>query len=626
MEKTFSRNLVPHEHQLKEAVRLSTEELHDMFIVAKHKKIFPCQRSFLALFSPLAARILSEVPCCIAPTLFLTDYHEVNIRTLLQLLKSGQTVLSQNINADMKVVTEVAQLLEISLTDINIGPYLDNPLSGTFQIEKETNNCGVKTEIKKEVEELKEAQEHEKCDEPDECDYIEEDENENNSSCGTIKIEEAGRVHSKVSVGIETNDDMIELETNVVTTEETAFILQKEVSEKTGGIVANVQEINDEDMIIEVETNVATIEKTASISQKEVSEKTGVIVTTVQETNDGDMIIDLVTNVVTTEKNANCLQKKVSEKTGETVTIVQEKETKSSQNYDGLGSISSVTSIAHKSVSYHSREGTFISPSQHCKLNNLHVYDTCIKSDSKENRDHKRIPVKIKIKERVASHSFDSARDTRTEKEEFRGGFDTEAATKISNSGMTGKEMPGSIFVNHEDCHFWDKEDGATDLATSALKDEDGLKEHMQIHSREKRYLCLSCPKMFKKISNLKSHALIHTGEKPFPCEFCAKKFTQSGQLKIHTRIHNGEKPFKCGDCLKTFKSSAELKTHATSHTGEKPFKCGVCPKQFMRSNLLKEHTRIHTGEKPLQCMGCNKRFAYESSLRYHKKICSVKL
>jgi transcription initiation factor TFIIB len=150
---------------------------------------------------------------------------------------------------------------------------------------------------------------------------------------------------------------------------------------------------------------------------------------------------------------------------------------------------------------------------------------------------------------------------------------------------------------------------------------EHSEEEHHLIHSEDRTFECLQCPKYFNTKYNLKQHLLIHTGEKPFKCLQCPKSFTESSNLKQHLLIHTGEKTFKYLQCPKAYNLAVSLKIHLLTHTGEKPFKCLQCSKSFSLSGNLKQHLLIHTGEKPFKCLQCLKCFNTSSTLKTHLPI-----
>lgn len=101
--------------------------------------------------------------------------------------------------------------------------------------------------------------------------------------------------------------------------------------------------------------------------------------------------------------------------------------------------------------------------------------------------------------------------------------------------------------------------------------DEQDLRSHTVIHTRDKRHQCLQCGRTFPYRCLLTRHQLEHTGEKPFPCGLCGKRFASRVSKAIHTRVHAGERPHRCTLCNKTFKKKALLKAHMLKHRGEKP-------------------------------------------------------
>uniref|UniRef100_A0AAZ3QMZ4 C2H2-type domain-containing protein n=1 Tax=Oncorhynchus tshawytscha TaxID=74940 RepID=A0AAZ3QMZ4_ONCTS len=115
--------------------------------------------------------------------------------------------------------------------------------------------------------------------------------------------------------------------------------------------------------------------------------------------------------------------------------------------------------------------------------------------------------------------------------------------------------------------------------------------------SKEKRFPCLFCGKVFRFSKQVESHQRMHTGEKPFGCHLCRASFSHLSSLKRHQRVHTGEKLFSCLLCRASFSHSSSLKRHQRVHTGEKPYTCSQCEKRFSHQHHLKMHLKVHTGE-----------------------------
>ncbi|XP_075210552.1 uncharacterized protein LOC142317898 [Lycorma delicatula] len=146
------------------------------------------------------------------------------------------------------------------------------------------------------------------------------------------------------------------------------------------------------------------------------------------------------------------------------------------------------------------------------------------------------------------------------------------------------------------------------------------LKIHLNIHTEEKNYICNFCQKSFNRKESLKIHLNIHTKEKNYICNFCQKSFNRKSHLKIHLNIHTKEKNYICNFCQKSFNRKESLKIHLNIHTKEKNYICNFCQKSFYRKDSLKNHLDIHTKEKNI-CNFCQKSFNCKSSLKYHLNI-----
>ncbi|XP_055549093.1 zinc finger protein 431-like [Wyeomyia smithii] len=176
------------------------------------------------------------------------------------------------------------------------------------------------------------------------------------------------------------------------------------------------------------------------------------------------------------------------------------------------------------------------------------------------------------------------------------------------------------------------------------------MRDHMRLHSDQKKFKCPHCDRSFTQSNNLIYHVRKHTGEKPFPCdkceksfickshllshqrshvndqpfvcEFCSKRFNQACNLTKHLRVHSGEKPYKCKFCNKAFMNLSNMKTHEMRHRGERNFTCDVCSKSFYDSHHLERHIATHSTEKQFKCALCPKAYRTANALKTHANNC----
>ena len=112
---------------------------------------------------------------------------------------------------------------------------------------------------------------------------------------------------------------------------------------------------------------------------------------------------------------------------------------------------------------------------------------------------------------------------------------------------------------------------------------------------------CEDCHKSLKTRAILKQHLDIHSADKKYTCIQCDKKFRQKNQLTFHELRHQGTKPWKCSECTKEFFHKSDLTKHKRTHTGEKPYECNLCPKKFTQKISLRKHMeRLHVVVEPL--------------------------
>ncbi|XP_028164132.1 zinc finger protein 260-like isoform X2 [Ostrinia furnacalis] len=112
--------------------------------------------------------------------------------------------------------------------------------------------------------------------------------------------------------------------------------------------------------------------------------------------------------------------------------------------------------------------------------------------------------------------------------------------------------------------------------------------------------MCEQCGRIFQSMALLKDHMWVHTGEKRFKCDRCEKSFTQKTNLVFHMRVHGASRPtYECPLCGKHFAFYNNRRRHMFIHTGLKPFKCETCGKCFTTAGEQRAHVEHVHLKKP---------------------------
>jgi len=186
------------------------------------------------------------------------------------------------------------------------------------------------------------------------------------------------------------------------------------------------------------------------------------------------------------------------------------------------------------------------------------------------------------------------------------------------------------------------------------------LKTHQKlIHNSKKPHSCNECSKSFKMLSNLKQHMNLHTKNKIFICTICSRTFSRSTTLKLHGKKHIGEsilptnepmqigensvppmEPSQIGEISLLPKKPSNIGENSVpfkepSHIGEKSvpttkqrkkqerknmaFPCDECNRGFSAEFNLRYHKRMHSGKQLYTCKQCYKSYPNNTRLRAHK-------
>lgn len=156
-------------------------------------------------------------------------------------------------------------------------------------------------------------------------------------------------------------------------------------------------------------------------------------------------------------------------------------------------------------------------------------------------------------------------------------------------------------------------------VCRESLETAEDLKEH---YNRHKNHICEHCGAAFVKNSYLRDHLLVHTSEKRYPCDICGKKFKYRNGLSVHRNIHVNFRGFMCDTCGQGFNAKSTLKTHIKlKHTNERNFPCPECDLTFkVKSWLDKHYTRKHTFNrtKDFVCNICGVAYLNKTTLTRH--------
>jgi KRAB domain-containing zinc finger protein len=183
---------------------------------------------------------------------------------------------------------------------------------------------------------------------------------------------------------------------------------------------------------------------------------------------------------------------------------------------------------------------------------------------------------------------------------------------------VTGRHL--SKIRQHMSIHTGEKRIGCFHCGT-LLDRHRSLNDHLNRQEQDVKKLifkCVTCKKDFLSNNLLKEHEKNHKFE--FECVTCTKKFTSAINLSKHTlALHfDGIKVLECKKCDYRTSLQSSLKQHAQKHAVDRQtFDCSQCSKTFQFKNTLKSHEKTHEGRR-FCCHLCVKDYLHQSSLQQH--------
>jgi uncharacterized Zn-finger protein len=125
------------------------------------------------------------------------------------------------------------------------------------------------------------------------------------------------------------------------------------------------------------------------------------------------------------------------------------------------------------------------------------------------------------------------------------------------------------------------------------------LNRHVQTHTNDIKYKCVSCNQYFLTEEKREAHMSKNHYDQDTLCDICGSLFGRKNDLKVHLKKHtedpsNNMCPFE--GCRRSFSRYAQYQDHLNAHTGVKPYKCSNCVATFSCRYRKRRHEtyRIH--------------------------------
>uniref|UniRef100_A0A2M4BWP9 Putative c2h2-type zn-finger protein n=1 Tax=Anopheles marajoara TaxID=58244 RepID=A0A2M4BWP9_9DIPT len=146
------------------------------------------------------------------------------------------------------------------------------------------------------------------------------------------------------------------------------------------------------------------------------------------------------------------------------------------------------------------------------------------------------------------------------------------------------------------------------------------LPEHQRMHLGIRNNQCPYCPWSFVHRANLHAHLNIHTRERVFLCDECGAEFASSQGLAQHALIHK-DREFECDVCGSRFSRKAYLRLHLENvHKPKLNYKCDICDRTFVTEAMMQQHLKLHD-TAVFSCGVCNRAYQLRKNLLRHMRL-----
>ena len=155
------------------------------------------------------------------------------------------------------------------------------------------------------------------------------------------------------------------------------------------------------------------------------------------------------------------------------------------------------------------------------------------------------------------------------------------------------------------------------------FKSKEGLKQHLQVHSGVKNFVCSECGYAVRTKHHLKLHVVKKHRKLPksIPCEICGRLFRHLSNLKCHFYTHKArmEREHRCETCQLTFRTQKSLDSHMALHDPSRPYKCSICTLRYKNRDALVAHENTHQNLQ-YKCESCDIAYTRKDNLKRHIK------